>query len=332
VAGTTGAGVAVVETDGLGRVFTAGRRSARRGRARPIVALDDVRLRIAPGEVHGVLGPNGSGKTTLVKILSTLLLPTGGRASVLGHDVVREAKAVRPHVGIVLGGERGLYNRLSARRNLLYWAALYRVAEPVARARTEMLLDRLGLAGRADERVENYSRGMKQRLHLARSLVADPPLLFLDEPSLGLDPVAAREMRGLVGELRDEGRTILLTTHDMAEAEQLCDRVTLIEHGRILATETPGTLATWLSRFERIEARGVPVALLDELQAIPGVTGATAVPETGSTRIEVDEEAATATVLSRLVAAGVTSICTSRPSLEEVYMQVFGHRGLQVGE
>jgi ABC-2 type transport system ATP-binding protein len=313
---------AAVDVQELTRVFTPRKRE-------PVVALDGVSLTIPAGEVHGMLGPNGAGKTTLVKILSTVLLPTSGTALVLGHDVVEETRAVRPLIGIVFGGERGLYTRLSARQNLEYWGALYRLPAAAIKERSSALLERVGLVERADQRVEEFSRGMKQRLHLARGLMGDAKVLFLDEPTTGMDPLAAREFRRLIAELKDEGRTILLTTHDMVEAESVCDRVTLIDRGRLLATETPRTLGRLISRFQRIDVTGADVALLDEVAALPGVSSATRQAD-GSTRIEVSEEGATAVVLRRLVDGGVTDLQTSLPSLEEVYVQTIGERGLGV--
>jgi ABC-2 type transport system ATP-binding protein len=313
-----------VQVEQITRVFE----PKRRGSAR-VVALDDVSLTIPAEEIHGLLGPNGAGKTTLVKILSTVLLPTSGRARVLGHDVVSETNAVRPLIGIVFGGERGLYWRLSGRQNLEYWGALYKLSTSDAKRRTQELLERVGLADKADERVEEYSRGMKQRLHLARGLIGDGKVLFLDEPTTGMDPLAAREFRTLIGELRGEGRTILLATHDMAEAETVCDRVTLIDRGRIIATESPRTLGGLLSRFQRIDVDGAPQAVLDEIEAMQGVTSVTVVDGAG-TRIEVDEEGVTQVVLERLVVAGVTSVRTSLPNLEEVYVQLIGERGMEI--
>ncbi|HEX5174613.1 MAG TPA: ABC transporter ATP-binding protein [Gaiellaceae bacterium] len=311
-----------VEVRKLGRMFTPRKRE-------PVVALEGISLTIPAGEVHGMLGPNGAGKTTLVKILSTVLLPTSGTARVLGHDVVEETRAVRPVIGIVFGGERGLYTRLTARQNLEYWGALYRLPSALIKQRSADLLARVGLVDRADQRVEEFSRGMKQRLHLARGLMGDAKVLFLDEPTTGMDPIAGREFRNLITELKDEGRTILLTTHDMVEAESVCDRVTLIDHGRVLATETPRTLGTLISRFQRIDVTGAPAALLAEVAALPGVSSTTP-QEDGSTRIEVSEEGATAVVLRRLVDGGVTDLQTSLPSLEEVYLQTIGERGLGV--
>jgi ABC-2 type transport system ATP-binding protein len=287
-----------------------------------------VSLEIPRGEIHGLLGPNGAGKTTLVKILSTVLVPTSGRASVLGHDVVEEARAVRPVIGIVFGGERGLYWRLTGRQNLEYWGALYKLSAGETRRRAQSLLERVGLADKANERVESYSRGMKQRLHLARGLVGDAKVLFLDEPTTGMDPLAARDFRALIGDLKGEGRTILLATHDMVEAETVCNRVTLIDRGTIIATESPRSLGRVISRFQRIDVEGAEPALLARVRDLPGVHS---ISETdASARIEVAEEGATGAVLKTLVDAGVTSVKTSLPSLEEVYVHLIGDRGLRL--
>ena len=184
-------------------------------------ALKGVNLEVARGEIFGLLGPNGAGKTTLTKILSTLLLPTSGRAEVLGLDVTKDAAALRPRIGLVLGGERGLYNRVSARENLRYFADLYGVPPERRPGRIDEVLDWVGLTESADRRVEEFSRGMKQKLHLARGILHQPEMLFLDEPTIGLDPKSARETRKLVRGLIAQGVTIFLTTHYMFEAEEL---------------------------------------------------------------------------------------------------------------
>jgi ABC-2 type transport system ATP-binding protein len=316
-----------VEVTEVQRVFRTGKGWRKKGKE--VVALDGISLRIAAGETHGLLGPNGAGKTTLCKILSTVLLPSGGSARVLGLDVVAEVAAVRPLIGIVFGGERGLYGRLTARQNLRYWAALYKMPDAQARRRADALLERVGLADRAEEGVERFSRGMKQRLHVARGLLADPPVLLLDEPTTGMDPVAARDFRVLVSELRDEGRTILLTTHDMVEAEAVCDRVSLIDRGRILATESPRTLGSWISRYDRVDVDGADDEVLRRVAGLPGVSSVQPRPD-GSARIETDEEGVTARVLALLVESGVTRVRTSLPSLEEVYLQAIGERGLEL--
>ncbi len=294
-----------------------------------IVALDDVDLEVAPGEIHGLLGPNGAGKTTLVKVLTTILTPTAGSASVLGHDVVTDTEAVRGRIGLVFGGDRGLYTLLSARHNLEYWAALYGVPHRETAGRVADLLARVGLGDRADDRVETYSRGMRQRLHLARGMISDPAVLFLDEPTVGLDPVASLRFRDLVLGLRDEGKTIFITTHDMNEAEAVCDRVSLIDRGRILATETPATLGGWITSFARVEARGVAAAEAIRIGALPGVARVERLPDE-TVRITLDGEGSVRTVMETLLAAGVTDFGTSPPRLEEVYVTVFGARGLDV--
>lgn len=294
-----------------------------------LIALDHVSLQIDQSEILGLLGPNGAGKTTLVKILSTVLLPSSGTARVMGFDVVDQTSSVRPLIGIVFGGERGLYTRLTARQNLRYWAALYKLDRARGRARVEELLDKVGLADRGDSRVETFSRGMKQRLHLARGMISDPPVLFLDEPTTGMDPVAARQFRELVKELRSEGRTILLTTHDMAEAESVCDRVALIDHGKLLAIETPRTLSNWLTRFERIDVQGATPDLLRAIASVVGVEKVTDV-EADSARIELSSAEAHRVVMQQLIDAGVVSIKTSLPNLEEVYLHVFGGKGMSV--
>ncbi|QMU77882.1 ABC transporter ATP-binding protein [Streptacidiphilus sp. PB12-B1b] len=302
-----------VETVDLRREYR-----ARRGPA--VTALDGVSIAVEQGEVHGLLGPNGAGKSTLMKILSTVLLPSSGSARILGHDLAADYKRIRPLLGIVFGGERGLYPRLTARQNLRYWAALYRMSGTAGRARTEELLDEFGLAERADERVETYSVGMRQRLHLARGLLADPRVVLLDEPTNGLDPLAARQLRELIGRLAGEGRTVLLATHDLDEAEVLCDRVTMINHGQVVAAEAPRTLARLVSQQDRIRITAAgPV--LDRVRELPGV--ARVVPaEDGAAVISVDSKEAVGRVLAFVVSAGVTEVRTELPSLEEVYLQL----------
>ncbi|MEV7075150.1 ABC transporter ATP-binding protein [Streptomyces sp. NPDC091972] len=294
---------------------------ARRGPA--VTALDDVSIEVEQGEVHGLLGPNGAGKSTLMKILSTVLLPTSGSAYVLGHDLVTEYRRIRPLLGIVFGGERGLYPRLTARQNLRYWAALYGMPTKKGLARTDALLDELGLAERADDRVETYSVGMRQRLHLARGIIGDPRVLLLDEPTNGLDPLAAQQLRELIRRLAGEGRTILLATHDLAEAEVLCDRVTMINHGRVIAAEAPKNLARLMSRQERVRVRA-DAGLLDRVRALTGVLGVDPAGD-GTAVISVDGQEAVSTVLAFVVAEGVTDVRTELPGLEEVYLQLVHH-------
>ena len=294
----------------------------------PVRALDNVSLTVLDGEVLGLLGPNGAGKTTLVKILTTVLLPSSGRAEIFGHDVVRDEKAVRSMVGVVFGGELGLYMRLTARQNMEYWASLYRVPGPQIRPRSEALLERVGLAQKADVRVETFSRGMRQRLHLARGLVAGARVLFLDEPTAGMDPIAAREICNLIKEIQGEGTTILLATHDMEEAELLCDRVTMIDRGRILATESPQSLGQITMRFHRVVVADADQGLLQCVADLPGVE--TITPSADGHWINVDGQENVGAVLKTIVDAGIVNVHLSRPSLEEIYINTIGDRGLNV--
>ncbi|MGW1075955.1 ATP-binding cassette domain-containing protein [Streptomyces sp. NPDC002537] len=295
-----------------------------------VQALSDVDLTVERGEIYGLLGPNGAGKTTLCRILSTILLPTSGTAHVMGHDVVREPDQVKRSIGIVFGGDRGLYGRLTVAENLRFWAALYGLHGGELRRRSGELLERMGLADRADDRVDTLSRGMKQRLHLARGLVANPPLLILDEPTVGMDPVAAKDFRALMEGLRADGRTVVLTTHDMAEAEALCDRVSLVDHGRIVLTGAPAEVGALISRYEQVQAAAVPATVAAEVADLPGVISVRTIAD-GRIHVETEDASATRAVLRRLVEANVTDIVTGRPTLEEVYLHVIGERGMAVG-
>ncbi len=218
------------------------------------VALDKVNLEIRPGELFGLLGPNGSGKTTTIKCLSTILIPDEGRAIVNGFDVRKETSMVRASLGMVVGGERTLYWKLTARDNLMYFASLYKMKKAYAKKRIEELLDVFQLSDRADERLEDYSTGMRQKIAIARALLHDPPILLLDEPTLGLDPGFARQIRSQIRELSEKyGKTVLLTTHYMDEADQLCDRVAFINSGKIVAVDTPTRLKAMVKDKEIVE-------------------------------------------------------------------------------
>jgi ABC-2 type transport system ATP-binding protein len=188
-----------------------------------------------------------------VKILTTLLLPSRGKASILGLDVVKQTSEVRRHIGFAFSGSRGLYNRLTAVQNLKYFAELYALEPSVARKRIPQLLELVGLAKRGEDRVETYSSGMVQRLHLARALLHDPDVLFLDEPTVGIDPVGSRELRQAIKELKSRKKTILLTTHYMAEAEELCARIAIINHGKIIVLDSPDSLKKRISGDAVIE-------------------------------------------------------------------------------
>ncbi|MGE0601419.1 MAG: ABC transporter ATP-binding protein [Dehalococcoidia bacterium] len=251
-----------------------------KGRSKETVALDALDLSVEAGQIFGLLGPNGAGKTTLIKVLTTLLSPTSGRASVAGFDVANDGKHVRKRIGFVFGGDRGLYYRLSGRDNLLYFGALYGLSRSDAIQRSDRLLEMVGLSAHADRRVEQYSRGMRQRLHVARGLLTDPEVLFLDEPTIGLDPEGARELRHLIADLRSPTRTVLLTSHYMVDIDLLCDRLSIIGDGHVLAEGTPGDIRRSTPQAEVIEIElsgPAPVAALaiERFEAVHSVEAET---------------------------------------------------------
>ena len=217
--------MATLEVDGLSRTFG-------RGRDR-VHALQDVGFRVDAGEVVGLLGLNGAGKTTLLKIVSTLLLPTAGTVRVAGCDVVHETPAARRALAVVLGGERGLYNRLSAIDNMRFFGALSGLSRRDVDARVPPSLERVGLGEAARRPVETYSRGMRQRLHLAIGLLATPQLLLLDEPTVGLDPIEAERVRESVAALRGSGTAVVLTSHYLGDIERAADRILILRRGRL---------------------------------------------------------------------------------------------------
>ncbi|MER6942781.1 ABC transporter ATP-binding protein [Nonomuraea sp. NPDC000554] len=206
------------------------------------VAVDGLNLAIPNGRVTGLLGLNGAGKTTTIKILATLLRQTSGSVSVGGLDPIRQPHAVRRRINLIAGGERMVYARMTGRENLWYFGQLYDIPTKVLRPRIAELLDLVGLSDAAGTRVEQYSRGMTQRLSIARGLVNDPDYLLLDEPTLGLDAPIARDLRRVVAGLAERGKGVLLTSHYLAEVEQLCEHVYVIGEGRHLAEGTPAEL------------------------------------------------------------------------------------------
>jgi ABC-2 type transport system ATP-binding protein len=219
-------------------------------------ALDGIGFSVVQGEVFGFLGPNGAGKTTTIRILTGRLRPTAGKAQVMGCDVVNERQELKPQIGVVFESQN-IYERLSGRDNLRFSARLYRVKA----ARVEQMLELVGLADRAGNVVKNYSNGMKQRLMIARALLHQPKVLFLDEPTRGLDPNMARQIRDLVSDLAAGGMTVFLTTHYMEEAERLCDRVGIIDQGRIVALDEPQRLKKQYGEDERATLEDIFVRL-----------------------------------------------------------------------
>jgi ABC-2 type transport system ATP-binding protein len=298
-----------------------------RRKLKEVVAVRGISFEVEPGELFGILGPNGAGKTTTVKMLTTLLIPTSGTATILGYDVVKQAAAVRPRIGFIFGGERGLYWRLSGADNLKYFAALYQIDPAVSEKRIPYLLELVGLKDRANEKVEGYSRGMKQRLHIARTLLNDPEVMFLDEPSIGLDPVAARDIRQVVRDLRDQRKTILLTTHYMFEADELCRRIAVINHGEIVALDTPANLKRVVQDLAvvELEVRNMVPETVERLKQLPFVDAVSVEEQDQFTSLVVQSPRGAEAVpelLAQFDGALIQKVAVREPTLEDAYVRL----------
>ena len=219
-------------------------------------AVDGLSFSVQRGEIFGLLGQNGAGKTTTIKMLITLLAPTSGTCRVLGYECFGQEKLIRPRINFIFGGENGVYRRLSARDNLKYFGNLYLLDPRERDSRVEEILKLVDLQDRADDLQETFSKGMTQRLQIARGLINDPEIVFMDELTVGLDPLGAHMLRDIIRRLRDEGKTVLLTTHYLPEAEELCDRMVILNKGKIAAQGTPaqikGTDATLEEAYLRL--------------------------------------------------------------------------------
>ncbi len=311
--------VPVIKTESLSRSFG------------PILAVDSLTFQVREGEVFGLLGPNGAGKTTTVRLLNGIIRPSGGQARVLGLDPAQDGCRLRQQTG-VLTEAPSLYERLTARENLTIFGALYGIPEPDLSRRVARMLEEFGLADRADDRVGEFSKGMKQRLALARALLHEPPLLFLDEPTAGLDPEAARQVTELIARLsHQEGRTVFLCTHNLNEAQHLCDRVAVMDRGRLLALGTQEELSRTLWSGLRAEIRllaPLKDAAVATLRRLPGVSDI----RYGSLQMEmsVTGEEVMPAVVETLVREGarILSVALRQPSLEEIYFAIRGEQAL----
>jgi ABC-2 type transport system ATP-binding protein len=292
-------------------------------------AVDGIDLAVAPGEVYGFLGPNGAGKTTTVRMLVTLLRPTGGRALVAGHDVAREPGEVRKRIGVALQ-EAALDLLMTGRELMELQATLHGIPRKAVAARAAELIDRVGLSQAAERRVGTYSGGMRRRLDLAMALIHAPEVLFLDEPTTGLDPTSRATLWDEVRRLRDEGTTVFLTTQYLEEADQLADRVGIIDHGRIVAEGTPRALKAEVGRphlditlaGEALDAEAAARAVAPYGELCATTPGAHV-----SLRV-ADGAAAMAPVVRALDDAGfaVEGIEVVRPTLDDVFAEKTGHR------
>ena len=321
-----------IETRGLQRSFKTPRTKS--APAQQKVALDNVDLQVNPGELFGLLGPNGAGKTTLIKILVTLLYPTAGTAQVDGLDVVAQAQGVRERIAMVSGGETSGYGLLTVREQIWMFSQFYGLPTKPSLQRADELLKVVGLWEARDQKVHTLSTGMRQRMNLCRGLISDPKILFLDEPTLGLDVSVARDIRAYIRQWMGEkpGRTILLTTHYMQEADDLCDRVAIIDQGKILACDSPAAMkrrSRQTTYFEiTTEALDGARAGLNEL---PGILQCQATEtETGTRlRLTLADDGVIAAVVQRVTAEGkrILSLQKVEPSLEDAFVEIVG-RGL----
>jgi ABC-2 type transport system ATP-binding protein len=319
-------GETVVEAADLTKVYQSGS-GLIKNNAPSKVAVDKVSFEIKRGQIFGLLGPNGAGKTTTIKMLSTLLIPTSGKATILGYDVEKSFMEIRKRINLVSGGERGLYYRVSGRQNLRFFSDLYRISSKVKERRVDELLELVGLEKAADQKVEEYSRGMKQRLHIARGLVNDPEVLFLDEPTIGLDPEISLEVRSLIRGMSKKGRALMLTTHNMREAEELCDYINIISHGKIVGKGTVADLkdAVKDKAVVEVQARAISPQVIEAVRSLEGVVGVTATTETNWAimRIQVDDgREMIPSISSKLDGCHLMRISNEEPTLEDVYLNM----------
>ncbi|MBL8058253.1 MAG: ABC transporter ATP-binding protein, partial [Anaerolineales bacterium] len=313
--------------EGLTKTYlTRQRQGLFRSTQKEVPALRGVSLAIQPGEIFGLLGPNGAGKTTLIKCLTTLLLPTAGRAWINGFELTRQDNAIRATTGCMLMGERGLYWKLTARENLVFFGALYHLDPAGRRRRADELIERLGLGEIADRAVESYSSGQRMKLAFAKALINDAPLLILDEPTNTLDVPSARELRAVVRELNTQGKTVIYTTHIMTEAETLCDRVAIIDRGEVLALGTVPELKASLQREAILRVEGVISSRAAQaVEQLPGVSRV-AVALNGHTTLTVVSPDGHAALLPRLIetltahAAVIQKIAPEEITLEDVFI------------
>jgi ABC-2 type transport system ATP-binding protein len=306
---------------------------------KPVVALDGVDLQVEPGEFFGLLGPNGAGKTTLIKILTTLLLPSEGTAHIFGFDVERQTKQIRRIMNMVAGGEQSGYGILTVREQLWMFSQFYGLPSKDGWRRVDELIDAVGMDEQREQRVSTLSTGQRQKMNFARGLLNDPWIFFLDEPTLGLDVSAARSVRELVVDWKAAvpGRTILLTTHYMQEADELCDRIAIVDHGRILALGTPDELKR---RVQRESVFRIELDRLDggvaALRRLPGVVSAAqaagdqadgrADRQTIEVNLALVDDAALGDVVGALggLGAHILALRKSEPSLEDVFVELVG--------
>jgi ABC-2 type transport system ATP-binding protein len=307
----------MIEALGLGKRF------------RSLTAIHDLSFTVGDGEIFGLLGPNGAGKTTTVRILAGLIAPSEGGAWINGHELGAESQRIRAMTGILTEAP-GLHDKLTARQNLAYYGRLYGLRGAALRTAVDRYLGVVGLAGEGDRRVGGFSKGMRQKVAIARALLHEPEVIYLDEPTSGLDPSAAKTVRDFVATLRDAGRSIVVCTHNLDEAERLCDRIGIMR-GTLLQVDTPARLrrrnGSAAVRVELVGARR-PSSFLDMLVDLPFVQAARA--DDGALLVEVgDPRGDNPELINALVAAGarIVGVREEAVTLEQVYLDLVGEAG-----
>lgn len=298
------------------------------GPGKKVHALKDVSISIRRGEYFGLLGPNGAGKTTLIRIITSLLAPTEGDVFLNGSRSSEYRQQIRKSIGVVFTGKRSHYGLLTANENLFFWASLYGLEKRVARPRIDSLLKEFGLSEVGDQRTETFSTGMLQRLNLARALLNEPEILILDEPTNGLDPEAARNIKAILVSLRKRNLTVIYTTHNLGDADDLCDRVCIIDHGELIAIGTPSELKRRVGKEiveltleasadqtkETMRADGWELTIGDHCERF----------RKEFVDFSYDE---LREIERRMPSISITNVERIHPTLEDVYIKITGKRG-----
>jgi len=335
--------VYAIETVGLIKSFPR-RRGLRQIARHPlrketITALNGVDLQVEEGELFGILGPNGAGKTTLIKLLSTLILPDAGEAWVNGYSTFHDEESIKRSIGLVTGEERSFYWRLSGRRNLEFFATLHNMSSFQAQKRINAILEILELQEKANDLFYTYSTGMKQELSLARGLINDPQILFIDEPTKSLDPVAAQNIRKLIREklVKEQGKTVFLVTHNLEEAQQMCDRLAIIDRGRILSLGTPSEIRKTVSEEDRyvLKVRSLAAETLEKIRRQKKIAHLSSRPDPANSLVSLlevrllEHETALPLVIETLVSSGAKILDCNHfeVPLEDVFAEVVKRKG-----